>query len=443
MWRCGNNPQLADIEIWGEQAMISQRHAGPTALRPGFLLVLSSIVFNFLLCFLNNFIDIHNATVAFAEFLIILAGCYYVRKEFLSHLGKLSLASLYFLFLIFINPKFDVKIVLDIMIMCIFFWLGKSSNFKEVNLTLWVIIMVVLIVGAFELFFSDTYAEYFDIWQYYVNKGTLTADIVNYAGSNLYVSAIRGAGMGRTFFQDLLGRHRVSSVFLEPVSMGNFAVVLFAWALCARFEKHSHRLLLLGVAMLCVILGDSRFGAASCVVMALFRQSQAWRSRAVVFLLPLLVMVCLVCIGELNPMPGQQVPRIINDDFPGRLLFSGQLLSYWTWPEWLGLEQSRVYVEDTGYAYFVNSLGLIPAIIALGLFAGSAQRNVEATMMQAMISVYFATGLCVGASAFSIKTGSLLWFLYGAAVALPSTATTAQREPEVEAVQRLQFGVVG
>jgi putative polymerase len=34
-------------------------------------------------------------------------------------------------------------------------------------------------------------------------------------------------------------------------------------------------------------------------------------------------------------------------------------------------------------------------------------------IMKAMISVYFATSLCIGASVFTIKTAALLWFLYG------------------------------
>jgi putative polymerase len=35
--------------------------------------------------------------------------------------------------------------------------------------------------------------------------------------------------------------------------------------------------------------------------------------------------------------------------------------------------------------------------------------------MKAMMSVYFAASLCVGASVFTIKTAAIIWFLYGAA----------------------------
>jgi len=89
------------------------------------------------------------------------------------------------------------------------------------------------------------------------------------------------------------------------------------------------------------------------------------------------------------------------------------LLGYWDLPQWLGLDVSPVYTEDTGYAYFVNNLGLPLALYLLAVFAAFKPRSREAARFKAMISVYYATALCIGASVFSIKTAALLWFLYG------------------------------
>ena len=43
--------------------------------------------------------------------------------------------------------------------------------------------------------------------------------------------------------------------------------------------------------------------------------------------------------------------------------------------------------------------------------------------MKLMMSVYFATALCVGASVFTIKTAALLWFLYGTVNAVSGRAS--------------------
>ena len=54
------------------------------------------------------------------------------------------------------------------------------------------------------------------------------------------------------------------------------------------------------------------------------------------------------------------------------------------------------------------------AIGLLAFFAFNEARTAEAASMKAMISVYMATSLCIGANMFSIKTAALAWFLYGA-----------------------------
>ena len=41
--------------------------------------------------------------------------------------------------------------------------------------------------------------------------------------------------------------------------------------------------------------------------------------------------------------------------------------------------------------------------------------------MKAMIIVYMATSLCIGANMFTIKTAALAWFLYGAASVVSTT----------------------
>src|SRR4051794_24733102 len=89
---------------------------------------------------------------------------------------------------------------------------------------------VVLVVLLFEALDTPGYASLFRVQDYYINtRGYVAEDFWN-QDSELFVSATRPDE--RLFsFLDL---HRLSSVFLEPVSLGNYAIIITAF-LCARF----------------------------------------------------------------------------------------------------------------------------------------------------------------------------------------------------------------
>jgi putative polymerase len=196
--------------------------------------------------------------------------------------------------------------------------------------------------------------------------------------------------------------------------MGNFSVIAFAWCLSTKPGDWWRRAALVGFAAACFVLADSRFAAACWVLLLLFRITPLHRSRLVIFCLPLLAMLALLVNGSLHEIPGV-VPAIAHDDFSGRLLFSGQLLDSWGFTQWFALAPSAVYTSDTGYAYVINNLGLPLALLLLAGFAFHTPATREGLAMKAMITVYMATSLCIGANMFTIKTAALCWFLYGAA----------------------------
>ena len=409
-------------------------------LQPGFLLVSCAVLFNFALCFSNTVgvLKASNALVILAEATQLGVALLIIHRHTAPIMPTVITLMLYLLSMKLFNPELDLKIIRDLAIMYIFFVLGRGSTSRTVSLTLWTTIAVVLLVAGFEFLATDAYGRLFNVWAYYVDKGALADDLVNYGNTSLFLSANRGEEIGRNFFPGVFGSHRISSVFLEPDSMGNFAGILFAWGLSGRFSCRLERGLLLAVALFCVVLGDSRFAAGCCALMLLLRLSKAWRSPAVAFFIPVALMLGLVIFGVVTELPGQ-APIITSDDFLGRLMFSGRLLAYWTWPEWFALRPSSVYVADTGYAYVINSLGLLPALILLGAFALTRPTTEEAACMKAMTSLYIATALSIGASVFTIKTGGLVWFLCGAAMALPKPTRGLLVEHDSSAAAQLSW----
>ena len=401
----------------------------PAPNSAGVCLVFAAVTFNMVLCLVSTCAAIHmsNAVVIVCETAILMAGLYIIRHQISQQTIRITGMVIVILAgMKLINPGLDLKIIHDVAVTYIFFELGGLATLQNGNRLLWIIMAIVVPFSAFEVLTPEQFGSMFNVWSYYVDKGVITATTINYTDTTSFISGMRGGQEARSFFPSLLGPQRFSSVFLEPVSMGNFSVISFAWCISTSIGRRWVRGLLIFLAAVCAVLADSRFAFACWALMLLFRMTPLHRSRLVIFCLPLLAMFVLLIVGSLHEMPGVQ-PSILTDDFPGRLLFSGRLLDYWNLPQWFGFAASQVYTSDTGYAYVVNNLGLPLALFLLGIFAIQTPRTPEALSMKAMITVYMATSLCIGANMFTIKTAALCWFLYGAANTMPFEVTTVRK----------------
>jgi len=413
------------------------------SLKAGQGLVLIAVVFNMALCLMSTRFGIHtsNTTVAATELMILATGLYFCRHQISAPVIRIAgLFACYLVGMKLINAALDLKIIHDIGIMLIFYQLGMLATIRDGNRLLWAVMVIVISVAAFEVLLPLEFGATFDVWNYYVDKGVITASTINYSHTTSFISGSRGGQLVRSFFPSILGPERFSSVFLEPVSMGNFSVITFAWCLSMRMVDWRLQSLLAACAACCMILADSRFGAACFILMLLFRITPLHRSRLMIFCLPLLTMLALLLNGSLHQLP-DVVPAIINDNFSGRLLFSGQLLDYWRFGQWFALAPSQVYTSDTGYAYAINNLSLPLALCLLGGFAFHTPRTAEGLSMKAMITVYMAASLCIGANMFSIKTAALCWFLYGAASSIAGLRRTAQPLKNISQIPLLRHQV--
>ncbi|NHO31874.1 polysaccharide polymerase [Acetobacter sp. LMG 1636] len=382
----------------------------------GTCLVVLSSIFNVLLCYISTrgWLYVSSGVVAAVEMAILVAGFIVIRKMISRQIVIVTgLSVAYMIGAKLINPDLSLKILHDFAIAYIFYQMGRMYGISQARSAVLITMVLTLALGAFEIASPVAFGEFFNIWRYYVQKGGISATTINYSNTTFFASGDR-IGVKRTFFPFLLGPHRVSSIFLEPVSLGNYATIIFAWCLATcRNRPGQRRILLFALCFACIVLCDSRFGSICCALMVFFRISPLRSSSLVAFIMPVCFATMLTVAGSLHEIPGW-VPTIRSDDFSGRLLFSGELLNYWNLSEWFAFSPSAIYTADTGYAYIFNSLGVPFALVYTALFAFSKCRNQTASMMRTGISVYFSASLCIGASVFSIKTAALLWMLYGA-----------------------------
>jgi putative polymerase len=250
-----------------------------------------------------------------------------------------------------------------------------------------------------------------------------------------------GAAGGRGLFP-ILGNHRVSSIFLEPVSAGNFGIVVFIWALVRSFMERRLFWGLFASAATIIIMSDSRFGANFCALCLLLAFLPAAVRTATVAVLPLFGLLALLILpGPLSVSYG------VDNGFIGRIILSGRILERFDGLNWLGLKAPDFITSDSGYAYALGGFGIVGLLLfwmMLLLVKGSGGRFY---LLRDLAGAYFAVLLCISNSPFTIKTGALLWFLTGALSGTDSlrmqsmAVASGQRVIPLSRMKASRFGV--
>jgi putative polymerase len=371
--------------------------------------VLAAATFNMLLCFLNTRgLSISVAHVQIAEVAIIGTALFVGRRVVAEQMFIVLVLLLAYLCTLWIfSEQIDAKLVRDLIIPFAFFALGRSAAGQDdADCIVYILLLLVFAVGLFEWLGLETFLRYFDVITYYVNKGAVEIAQTRYLENNLFASGMRPEG--RTLLP-ILGVHRVSSIFLEPVSTGNFAAIVFFWLVC-RFRARPVANAIFVVICLCIIvLADGRFAAAISIVAVVAQLSSIARSRAALIALPMVVVVVL--LGVAAGLGGS----IIDDSLIGRLDSSGSLLRSFGPLQWFGLRPAADSTVDSGHAYLFASVGAVGVVALWSIFVLSRATTPQARMLRSCLALYICLSLAVSASMFTIKTAALLWFLYGAA----------------------------
>jgi putative polymerase len=385
-------------------------------------IILAAIGFNAFLCFLNTRgVAISNIDVILSEVLLISAAVVVCRNHFnLIHISVLALIVFYTVAISALryanvpDGGFDPKISRDLMIPVVFFLFGKAvDDIRVADKIVSVATAILLAFALFEYFFLDAFLKVFGIAEYYIARGTVEAsDWARNVSQGLMVSGLRPAEQGRTLFP-LLGGHRISSLFLEPSTLGNYGTLVALWAaLRSRMEGRLFVGLALGGFAL-LILSDTRFNAYFVLLALPFLLAPPRLTTPAVLLLPFATMLALYLLAASSAGSFNSVPMVEGREAYDRLLYSGRVLFDFNAYNWLGLEVSRAQTFDTGYGYVISNIGIIGFAALWALFMSLQGSNRFFYAFRNVLAVYFAALLCISASQFTIKVAALLWFLLG------------------------------
>lgn len=391
-------------EISAQPSSIGGRHNLGTIAAVG--IVISALTFNLVLSFVNASIShVSSGAVIAVELLLIGAATLMILNRRESFVIVSIAVSAWLIFEMIIRYQYDPKVFRDAFIPIIFFYLGRSYSSPVSADRLLTLALLIVVAGAlFEWMFLDTFLKYVDVIGYYVARGSVDASAATGA-PGLFISGLRFEG--RTLLP-FLGEHRVSSVFLEPVSLGNFGAIAFAWTLL-RDRRNPAALIAktIGIAVI-LILGDARFGFYLCGVVLLTYLIAPLVRPAMAFALPFLALIGLLWYA------GAMVGVAWDNTTTGRFLLSGQLLSTLDLGQALGLKVTTIDFDDSGYSYMLSRFGVAGAASLWALYVfGSPAETMESWRFKLFVCVYLVLLLSISTSSVTIKTGALLWFLAG------------------------------
>jgi putative polymerase len=406
----------------------------PTRRAAALVLTAGTMLYNFVLCFVNtNLMGLGPSIVVSAEMVLIgLALSLIWYRSYVLH-SILVLIAAYFFAVMLARCEFDPKIVRDLLIPIVFFFLGKHLGDKSAaDGLVTFLICVAFLVAFFEWIAPNLFLHYFDVIGYYIARGTV-------AGVDADNAAVFGSGFfnssrfdSRTLLP-FLGDHRVSGVFLEAPSVGNFGAIVFAWVLLRDRRSYLTFALKLFAVAAIVVLADARFGLYFCVFAAVLYMVTPYIRPSMLFVAPFLVIVALVLYAVTN------WDGVWDNTIFGRFLYAGHILT--TLDPWeiygvgannvkIGVSFATNAVTDSGYAYVLIKIGLIGMAGIWGLFVCGPIPDKDALFFRNFVAFYYIILLSISASVFTIKTAALLWFLYGTLHNVVAISATGGEEIE-------------
>ena len=374
--------------------------------------LLLAVGYNFLLAIFNAQVMAVGPAWAYAVELAIYAGCFLLGMTALDRdkqvlvLGGIALVLAFNLLRFLQTWSLDPKLLRDAIIPFAFLVLGARYRGRLHVLAMWLALAVVL-VAAIEMAFPDLYGDLVDPRSYFVNtRGNSDTDFWN-EGSKLYVSATRPGERNWLGGFDL---PRASSIFVEPVTMGNFIIFFCAVAITywrsLRFAGVATALLFI---VFLLVASDGRLASATCLAMLLLAPLLRRTDQSLAGLLFLGVLMAgwlAVWILGVNSY---------EDTLPGRVFLSVAAIDGMKPEEWLGMDLAAPYrYPDSGIAYFISgqSLGIVLAFL-LGYAFLLRMPSSNGQLFKNLFVFAFALSLLVSNAYFSIKTASLWWFACG------------------------------
>ncbi|QRM53738.1 hypothetical protein [Sinorhizobium sp. BG8] len=188
--------------------------------------------------------------------------------------------------------------------------------------------------------------------------------------------------------------------------MGNFAVIVYSWALY-RGREFAARWWAGAMAFALIAFADARFGLYTCVLITLLYPFYNLLPRTVWSVLPFLLLAVLAVYG-ITSVTGEG-----PNDIAGRFTATAHILTQLSTGVVMGTEITDQFTADSGLAYSLTAFGAIGFVGLWLTFVHAPLADPRAWRFHSMVIVYILLLMLISDSFYSIKTAALLWFLLG------------------------------
>lgn len=333
----------------------------------------------------------------------------------------LMIAAFFALSLLLALPRqgFDPKSFRDMLMFAVFIMVGMTIPLPRLRTALVGLHIVILVVMLIEVSFPDAYGAALNPRSYVMNTRGLTEDQTSLSGDTDLFGALRP---DERYLLPQLGWIRASSIFLEPLSLGNYvAFAALAILLFWRDWGGRERLFMVASTLVILVGCDGRFAALSSIILIVLAPLLVrLPSMLAVMWLPLAVLAARIASLTLGWNP-------LEDTFTGRIARGMKHLFRMDWFDVLGGTVPTQALADSGISYLVMSQSL-PGVIMMQLFL-YLQPGLERWEQRLVLhgtALTFALSILVSISMLSIKTAGFYWVLVGAVLVLPRYADARQ-----------------
>ncbi|WP_300972963.1 hypothetical protein [Sphingomonas sp. LHG3406-1] len=375
------------------------------------LLVLAGIAYNALLAFLMaRGLPITRTMVGFTEFFVLgAAALTLLRSGFRQDDAPALLLMAFFVLnavaVSLINGAAFLDMGRNAAVIGIFLMLGLRVGEQTLKRTFLVAAVAVAAVLLLESVSVISYATVFEPGRYFEETRGISRFELDEIG--LFANAL---GFDNRFSILNIVGHRTSSLFLEQVSLANFASVLTIY-LVAMWKRLSVPVRIFLPLLIAGILVTNNSRTALAIALAaplVYLVAPKLPRLLTLGLVPLILAIALAVTLT--------APPTTEDNLVGRLSLTIRTLQDLDIQALVGARAAEsIEFLDSGYTFVIYASSIL-GMIVLWLFFSLVPTGRGAALQRAgmMTGLYLFLNLTVsGTSIFSIKTAALLWFLIG------------------------------
>jgi hypothetical protein len=375
----------------------------------GFVLLCVSMFLNLILAFLHarGFPVSANIVIAAQAAVTALALPAFLSRRTIFSTG--AVAALGFIVLStlatnILNP-FAIRSVYDSILIPIYIALGMSASYVRPKWMHYLLLFVV-VTALLEMFFPSLYLNLFDPGGYFSATREWVADQkANGASADGFYTGSYRSGGSQFSFAD----HRIGGAFLEPLSLGYFAVLMSTYY--SGLYRGSLSFRVTGIVLcLCLTLASDSRVATGLVLLSTLLLTLRVRLPALILwsIFPIVIItIYTIYFAKFGFVYGDTFYRLgVTFDALASVNF-GHLLA-----GMVPLER----VGDSGVLHMLRCVGLVGMLVAVWFYSGAFTRQSGTNVtFFILIATYLTITLMFGMASLSIKTASLLGYLVGVA----------------------------